>query len=67
MQLTSKPYKSNLSADDIVSIRIARRLGITVRHIARITRLPLVTVCRITTEQTHCSVISATLSIYEDA
>lgn len=67
MQLTSKPYKSNLTADDIVSIRIARRLGITVRHISRITCIPLVTVCRITTEQTHCSVISTRLSIYEDA
>jgi hypothetical protein len=67
MQLTAKPYKTSLTADDIVSIRIARKLGLGVRCIARITGKPQATICKITTEFHHVSVYSETLSIFEDA
>lgn len=67
MLLTVKPYKTDLTADDIVSIRIARKLGIGIRHIARVTGRSRTTIHNITSERHHVTVVSTTLSIYEDA
>jgi hypothetical protein len=62
-----KLNRTKLTVDDVVSIRIARRLGVTVRHIARVSNVSLAVVCRITTEQAHVQAWSTRLSIYEDA
>lgn len=58
--------RSRLTADDVVSVRIAVKLGIRVRHIARVTKLPVMTVSDIARGVCHAYVWSDRLSPYED-
>ena len=59
--------RSRLTADDVVSIRIAVQLGLHIRHVARMCGLPKSTVHNIASGHSHPYVWSERLSIYEDA
>lgn len=62
-----KPNRTSLKPDDIVSIRIAVRLGVRIRYISRMTGIPRMTVFKIAAERNHVQVFSETLSLFEDA
>lgn len=67
MQITSiTHHRSRMTADDVVSIRIASALGVRVRHIARVTGVPRSTVHSIVVGKHHAQVWSERLSVYED-
>lgn len=67
MQITSiTHHRSRMTADDVVSIRIAAAMGVRVRHIARVTKIPRSTVHSIVTGKHHAQVWSERLSVYED-
>lgn len=60
-------HRSQLTADDVASIRIASMLGVRIRHLARQTGLPKSTVWNVASGFSHAMVWSERLSIYEDA
>lgn len=65
--LQTKPKsRHKLTADDIVSIRIAVKIGIPVRHIARMTCKPAMTISAIASGAIHAYVWSERLSQFED-
>ena len=68
MQITSiTHHRSRMTADDVVSIRVAVSLGVRVRYLARVTGIPRSTVHNIAIGKHHPGVWSERLSIYEDA
>ena len=60
-------HRPRISTADIVTIRIAAKLGVPHRAIQRHTAVPMTTVYMIATEQRHADIAHPVLSIYEDA